>query len=815
MIINNCRLAFRNLWNHKGFTAINITGLSLGLATCMLIMMYVLDELSYDRFHSKADRIFRIDADIQFGGNHMVMAVAPDPMGPTLKHDYPQVEQFVRMRYYKSFLIRKGHENISESRVVFADSTLFSVFTLPMLAGDPHTALITPKSIVITESMAKKYFNTLANVVGQDLTLDDTFTCRITGIIKDIPTQSHFDFQFYISLSSAPESRGNIWINNNFYTYILLKQPADAPFIAAQLPLVVNKYLGGQVKQEMNLSIEDFQRHGNHVQYDLTPLTDIHLHSNKQLEICANGNIRYVYIFSTIALFILLVACVNFMNLSTARSSTRIKEVGVRKVLGSLRGKLVLLFLTESILLCFFSALFASTIVYSLVPYFNQLAGKTISVQFLSGTWLVPILILSALVVGLLAGSYPAFFLSAFRPAQVLKGSFSSAYKKSWLRSSLVVFQFFISIFLIIGTIVIYRQLNYIRHKDLGYDRKQVLIIRNTDALGSGVLAFKSILLRLPGVEQATMTGYLPTSSSRNDSPLFLDGSMDPKRAVSSQIWSVDDQYIPTLGMTVLQGRNFTSSFPTDSSGVIINEAAASLMGAGNLLNGSGGLLNRTVYLLSTLHAHDAVPLHILGVVKNFHFTSLREVVTPLALVLQPQAGCISLRITTHNVPLLIDAIRAAWREQTSSQPFNYSFMDEDFDRSYRAEQRVGQIFVSFAILAIIIACLGLLGLVMYAAEQRTKEIGIRKVLGAGVPSIVTLLSVDLLKLVVLAALIAFPVAGWAMNKWLRDFAYHVTVTWWTFAIAALTAIVVALITISFQTLRAAGANPARVLRAE
>lgn len=808
MLKNYWKVAFRNLWYHKGFTAINIIGLSLGLSTCMLIMLYVLDELSYDRYNTKAGRIFRVDTDMRFGGNRLVLATSPDPLGAALKNDYPQVEQYTRMRHSAGSLVRHGIENIRENNIVFADSTLFDVFTLPMLEGDPRTALVKPQSVVITQSIAQKYFKTITGVVGRDLIMDDTLTCKVTVIIKDIPAQSHFEYNFFISLSSLQESRSNIWLNNNFHTYILLKDPADAKTIAARLPAEADKYIGARLKDTMVPPIKDFRKSGDYIKYSLTPLTDIHLHSNKMAETGANGNIRYVYIFSTIAVFILLIACVNFMNLSTARSSTRIKEVGVRKVLGSLRGRLIVLFLTESILVTFFSALLASMIVYALLPYFNQLAGKEISPAILSSTWLFPVLLAAALIVGVLAGSYPAFFLSASRPVQVRKDIFPVTHKKSWFRSSLVVFQFFISIFLIIGTLVIYRQLNFIRHKDLGYDRKQVLIIKNTDALGKRVVAFKETLLRLPGVESATLTGYLPTSESRSNFPLFTEPSLDRKQAISGQIWSVDEQYIPTLGMRVLAGRNFSPAFPTDSSGVILNEAAANLMGAGDPLH-------KTIYLLRNVQTRDVLPLHILGVVKNFNFNSLREVVTPLVLWRHPESGCMAMRINARNVPLLIEAIHTAWAEIASSQPFSYSFMDEDFDRSYRAEQRVGQLFISFAILAILIACLGLLGLVMYAAEQRTREIGIRKVLGAGVPTIVTLLSLDLLKLILVAALIAFPVAWWAMNKWLRDFAYHATLTWWIFAVAAIAAIIVALATISFQTFRAALVNPAKVLRAE
>ncbi len=809
MLKNYLKIALRNLWKNKGFSAINIIGLSVGLATCLLIMLYVMDELSYDKYNEKADRIYRVDGDIQFGGNHFILAVAPEPMGPTLRKDFPQVEQYVRFRNYGGFLVKKGNENLQEDKVVYTDSTLFNVFTLPMIAGNAKTALKDPKSVVITERIAKKYFNTTDNVVGKTLTINDTGNLKITGVIKNVPTQSHFNFDLFVSMNGSLQSwEVNNWVSNNENTYIVLKKGADPKALEAQFDAMVEKYVGPQVISLLNIKMDEFKKSGNYDRYILTPLTSIHLYSDKVAELGANGSIQYVYIFSAIAIFILLIACVNFMNLSTARSSNRAKEVGVRKVLGSLRNNLIAQFLTESILISFIALVLALLLAWALLPYFNQIANKEIGIGLFSKSWLLPSLIVLMLLVGLLAGSYPAFYLSSFQPIVVLKGKLAGGFRRSWLRSSLVVFQFWISIVLIIGTMVIYNQLNYIQNKKLGFNRKQVLVLQNTDPLGSQAKSFKDEMLKIPGVQSATMTGYLPTSDWRSDSPLFPDASLDQKRAVSTQTWTVDENYIPTLDMEMAKGRNFSKQFLTDSSGIIINEAAAKLLGFTDPIN-------KPLYYLNDIKTKDIKTYHIIGVVKDFNYNSLRQTVTPLALFLGNQTGKIALKINTTNIKGLIAQIENKWRAMVAGQPFSYSFMDEQFNNIYRAEQRISQISVTFAILAILIACLGLFGLVTYAAEQRIKEIGIRKVLGASVVNLVSMLSKDFLKLVTISALIAFPFAYWAMNKWLQDFAYRISISWWVFAVAGFAALAIALMTVSFQAIKAAIANPVKSLRTE
>jgi putative ABC transport system permease protein len=808
MLKNYIKIAFRNLWKSKGFSAINIIGLAIGLATCLLIMLFVLDELAYDRYNKKADRIYRVDSDIKFGGNHFIMATVTDPMGPTLKKDYPQVEQYVRFRSMGGLLIRKGSENVQENHVIYADSTLFDVFTLPMVDGDPQTALQEPNSLVITETTARKYFNT-TQAVGKNFIVNNRDNYKITGVIKDVPAQSHFKYDFFVSMATLEESRHNNWLSNNFNTYILLKEGADPKKLEAQFDALVEKYVGPQVMQYMSINMDEFKKSGNYEKHYLTPLTSIHLYSDKEAELSPNSNIQYVYIFSAIAFFILLIACVNFMNLSTARSANRAREVGVRKVLGSLKTNLVKQFLTESILISSIALLLALILAWTMLPVFNHLAAKDIKLDLLRSPWLLPILLTMVLVTGLLAGSYPAFYLSSFKPIQVIKGKLAAGFKTSWLRSGLVVFQFAISIILIIATMVIYKQLNYIQSHKSGFNRDQVLVIHNSNPLGSKAKTFRDEVVKLSGVENATIADYLPTNGWRNDNPVFADPTLDQKKAVSMQTWDVDDQYIPTLGMQLAAGRNFSAEFPTDSTAIIINEAAAKLYGFSDPLG-------KNLYFIRDLNNPKNVStLHIIGIVKDFNFSSLRQQVMPLSFLLGQNPGNIALRIRSTDIHNLVTQIEKKYKAMAPGEPFSYTFMDEDFNNIYRAEQRMGVIAISFSTLAIIIACLGLFGLAAYAAEQRTKEIGIRKVLGATVSNITAMLSKDFLKLVIVAAIIAFPLAWWAMHNWLQDFAYRTDMSWWVFIMAGGLAALIAIVTVSFQTIKAAIMNPVKSLRTE
>jgi len=806
MFKNYFKVALRNLWKNKAFSAINIVGLATGLAVCLLIVLYVVDELSYDKYNKNADRIYRLDADIFFNNTSAIFAVAPDPLAPTLKRDFPEIEEEVRINNQSDILVKKDNQNVQDHHAAFADSTFFKVFTVPMIEGNPETALKEPNSIVIDETTAKKYFNS-TNVLGKTLVVDNTNYCKITGVIKDIPKQSHFHFHFI-----RPKI-GNVndsWLSNNTFNYVMVRPGVTQEKLQKDVDATINNYLGKELESQLHASLKDLTNKGSHFIYHAMPVTDIHLYSNKSYEIEANGDITYVYIFSVIAVFILLIACVNFMNLSTARSANRAKEVGIRKVAGSLRTHLITQFLTESVLLSFFSLILAILIAMLLLPLFNQLAAKDMSVTTLFSTWLFPVMIALVFIVGCVAGSYPAFYLSAFQPIDVLKGKIAKGFKNSWLRSGLVVFQFFISIILIISTIIIYNQLDYIRSRKIGYDRDQVFVIHNAWYLDKQIHTFRDELLNIPGVTNATISGDLPTSPSFDNEGWFRDAVMDPTKAVVLTNFYVDENYIPTLGMQMVQGRNFSKDFPTDSVGVILNEAAVKLLGFKDPLKEvlySPNFYNGSI--------HGATANHIIGVVKDFNFSSMHQNVGPLIMNKSENWGSIAVRINLKNISSVINSIKTKWNSMTSGQPFNYTFMDADFNNIYIAEQQTGKLFITFAVFAIFIGCLGLFGLVTYAAEQRTKEIGVRKVLGASVGGIVAMLSKDFAKLVLIASVIAFPVAWWAMHKWLQSFAYRTNISWWIFIAAGIAAIMIALITVSFQAIRAAVANPVKSLRTE
>jgi putative ABC transport system permease protein len=807
MIKNYIKIAIRSLSKNKGFTAINVLGLALGLASCLLIMFYVFDELSYDKYNTKADRIYRVNEDIRFGGNSNSYAVAPAPLASALKNDFPEVEQVVRFRTRGNFQVKKGNQNIQEDRVVYADPAIFKVFTLPMIGGDPATALNDTHSVVITERTAQKYFNR-TNVVGQVLTVNDTSLYKITGVIKDIPKQSHFNYDLFLSMSSLPNSRDDSWFSSNYNTYVLLKPNADFNKFQAKIPAFFQAQSGPQLQSVLHLTFAKFEQGGNFFHLNFTPIKQIHLHSNRGGELGMNGDIEFIYMFSAIAIFILLIACVNFMNLSTARSANRAREVGVRKVLGSPRKYLIAQFLTESIIVTLVGAIIAFFAAWALLPMFNQMSGKELTITPQIMAWIIPLILLLVVVIGALAGSYPALFLSGFQPIEVLKGKLASGFKGGMLRSFLVVFQFTISIFLIIGTLVIYNQLKYIQNKDLGYNRNQVLTVWDLNVLGNRAKAFKQEIKQLSGVQNATMTIALPTADFWSSSAIFKNPVADQKNSVITQEWTVDEDYIPTLDMKMRTGRNFSKDMPTDSTAVIINEATAKMLGYKNPIN-------QLLYYPQNSKASVLKPYHIIGIMKDFNFQSLKSNVSPLILFMGDDERALSMRSANGTMLALLDKVKAKWAQFAPNQQFNYSFMDKDFDALYRTEQRTGTIFVAFTSLAIIIACLGLFGLAAYAAEQRTKEIGIRKVLGASMSTIVQMLSKDFIKLVVIAIIIASPLAWWAMNKWLQDFAYRIHIRWWVLAIAGSGAILIAFVTISFQSIKAALTNPVKSLRSE
>ena len=807
MFKNNLKIAFRNLWRNKGFSAINILGLAIGIATCLIILFFVQHELSYDRFNKKADQIVRVVFRGTVQGGKINESTVMPPVAKTLKAEYPEVQQATRIRSYGRPRIVYGDKTFREEELAFVDSNFFQVFTLPLVQGDPGTALLQPNTVVISRAVAKKYFGN-EEPMGKEFRFKDSNNPPfvVTGVIDKVPLNSHFHFDIFASMSGLPESRSNSWMISEFYTYIVLPPGYNYKKLEARLPQLAEKYISPQLQQAMGMTLAEYRKKGNNIGLFLQPLTDIHLHSDFAYDLSPAGDISYVYIFGVVALFMLIIACINFMNLSTASASKRAREVGIRKVLGSLKLELVRQFLIESILITAIALLLAIVFIYIALPVFNQLAGQQLSFQIAEHPFLVPGTILFVLIIGILAGSYPAFYLSSFKPVAVLKGKFTAGKKSIGLRSGLVVFQFFISITLIVSTTVVYKQLAYIQNKKLGYNKDQVLVLPETWFLGKGQDAFRQQLLKDPRIQNVSTSGYLPAGPSFNNNFFVYPGN-NSSQLVKTLRYDVDYNYIPTLGIEMRTGRNFSKSFGADSSGIILNETAANIFGWGN------NPLGQT--LTHTNNEGKQLTYQVIGVVKDFHFKSLHEKITPLVMTMGDNSGTIIVKVQTSDIAGLLTFIKKQWEQYAPQEPFSYSFLDERFNATYQAEQKIGSILGIFAGLTIFVACLGLFALARFTAEQRTKEIGIRKVLGASVAGVATLLSKDFLKLVLIAFVIASPVAWYIMDMWLRDFAYRINISAWVFLFTALLAIAITIVTISFQSIKAASANPVKSLRTE
>ena len=807
MLLNYFKIAWRTLIRNKVFSAINIVGLAMGLATCLLISLYVLDELSYDRYNEKANRIVRVFFSGSMQGGTINEAHVMPPVAQTLKADYPEVEEATRLRATGSPSITVDDKTFRDETTAYVDSNFFQVFTLPLIQGDARTALLQPNTAVITRATAQKWFGS-ENPIGKLFTIKSwNALYKVTGIIEQVPTNSHFHFDLFLSMAGFQEARSPSWMTSEFFTYLTLPKGYDYKQLQAKLPQVVAKYMGPQVQQAFGMSYAQFQQKGNHLGLFLQPLTDIHLHSTFAYDLTPPGDIQYLYIFGAIALFMLLIACINFMNLSTAGASKRAKEVGIRKVMGSVRQSLTSQFLIESLLLTAIALVLSVGLVYLTLPLFNELSGKELVLDGLGNPWFVLGLLLLGVVVGILAGSYPAFFLSSFKPVQVLKGiKFTGSRNSIGLRSGLVVVQFFISITLIIGTTVVYQQLNYIQNKKLGYEKDQVLVLPETGLLGPKAAVFRNQISQDPRVVQVSTSGYLPAGPSYNNNFMVYPETRSTQ-LVKTLRYDVDYNYIPTLGMRMAMGRNFSEAYGTDSSGVLLNETAAQTLGWGNKALGHS--------ISHTENDGTKNTYRVIGVVSDFHFRSMHERIAPLVMVLGQSAGTMIVKIKTKDITGLVATLKKQWNQLTADVPFTYSFLDERFNETYLAEQKTGRILGLFAALTIFVACLGLFGLATFTAEQRTKEIGVRKVLGASVGSIVGLLSKDFLKLIVVALVLAGPVAWFAMTRWLQDFEYRITIAWWLFALAGLLAIGIALLTVSFQSIKAALVNPMKSLRSE
>jgi putative ABC transport system permease protein len=817
MLKNYFKIALRNLKKHKFYTFINIFGLSVGVAVCLIISLFVINELSYDKHFKDADRISRIHAEIIFGGNHWDMVNAPAPMAEALPEEFPEVEYAVNFRQRGSYLVKKIDQNIKENNVIWASKDFFNVFGTPLLEGNPEGVLAEPNTMAISQSTAEKYFPG-ESAIGKSLILDNELDFRITGVYEDIPLNSHFHFDFLLAMEGLEEAQTTSWLSNNFQTYLKIREDADPEALNQKLMSLIRKNVEPELSKVFGegATLDAMLADGGKMEYEVQPLLDIHLKSDLMGEFEPNFNITYVYLFVAIALFILFIACINFMNLSTARSSNRAKEVGIRKVMGSYRSHLIRQFLMESILLSVISFLIAIPIVAVLLPIFNDLAGRELAVPFSQFTF-YGILIFGAIGTGLLAGIYPAFFLSGFKPISILKGKVSMGMRSGMVRSSLVVFQFSISIILIIATIAVFNQLNYIQNKKIGFNKEQIITVDDVYALDDQAESFKRKILANSMMESGTITGFLPVSGTwRSDTPWWAEGK-DPKQTenlVSLQNWQVDYDYVKTMGMEIAEGRDFSMEFPSDSSAVILNETAA------KQFNFVGDPIGQKIYSLAgnneTMNLDELEGRTVVGVVKNFNFESLKENIGSVMIFLSEKPrGIASFRFNSENTDQVVEYVEATWNQFAPGQPFTYSFLDDRFGNMYASETRLGKVFGIFAGFAIVIACLGLFALTAFTAEQRTKEIGIRKVLGSSIGSIVVLLSKEFAKLVVIAFLIASPVAWWAMSKWLEDYQFKQELGWQVFLGAGFFAILIALLTTSYQSIKAATANPVNSLKSE
>lgn len=793
MFSNYLKTAFRNLWKHRIYSLINILGLAVGMTACFLIFLYVKFELSYDNFHSKADRIYRLVTDIKTPTETIHAGISSWPFAPAIKADMPGVQAFVRTSS-TSMLLTWEDKKMEESRTLFADSSLFDVFDFELLKGNPKTALRDPMSVVLSQSTASKLFGN-KDALGQTILITgQLLPAKITGIMKNIPENSIIKADLFVSMSSFTQRLNpgidEQWGNFGAITYLLL-QPGVS---RSQLEKKFQAFLEMRAGREMRESKMFYT-------FFLEPLRNIYLRSDR--DVAEKGSIKNVYLFSVIALFILLIACVNFINLSTARSAGRAREVGIRKVLGARAGQLTIQFLGESViiaLLAFLLSLFLSTLA---IPLFNNLAGKTISNGLLyQGRELIAMFPVAAFI-GILAGLYPSFILSAYNPVIVLKGRFSSGTGGIWLRKALVVFQFSISTALIIGTLVVYKQMKFMRGHDLGFNKDQVLVLNTFGERGKMVL--KESIAQLPEVKKVAMSSSVPGGGNMG-AYSEIENRAGDFQVANMDLYLVDYDYIPSFGIKILAGRSFSRDFLTDTTqAMVLNETAVKMFGY--------KLPEEAIGKKFRQWGREG---KIIGVVKDFHFRALQENIKPLTMRIEPGAcNLITARLTGKNIPAAINKMQHLWQEYIPNRPFSYYFLDEFFDKQYRAEFRFGNLFFHFALLAIFISCLGLLGLASYATMQRTREIAVRKVLGADTGGIVQLLSTEFMVLVLLSFFIAAPASWMGMHRWLEDFAYRTRIDWWIYALAFLLTVLISLATISIQTIRAALTNPVKTLHSD
>ena len=790
---------------HSGYLVLNITGLTIGLTSFLLISIYVINELSYDRFHKNYENIYRVKVMGVLAGSTLNQAITAAPMSRTLLADYPEIEHSTRVRRSGAWLVKYNETRFNEDGVLFADSTFFSVFDFRLLRGDTKTALTNPRSMILTEDFAVKYFGK-EDPMGKRISLEaDTNFYTITGVIQNIPSNSHFKFDMLGSLNSLGDSKSTEWLNHNYYTYIVLKNGVTKSSLEAKLPDMVIKYVGPDIKKYIGVTIEDFQKAGNQFGYQLEPLKDIHLKGAPQYPIEAPGSPATVYIFAVIAILILFIAIINYINLATAKSAGRAKEVGIRKVSGSDKTGLIFQFIGESLIIVTLAAVIASILVLILTPAFNHLIGKDISLSLFAGYKGFLCLIALIILVGTASGAYPAFVLASFNPVEVLKGTLSPGSISKTLRGILVVFQFTVSIVIIIGAFVVYRQLNFMTSADMGIQKENLLVIRRPDALNKKLEAFKEQVLQIPGVEKIANATAIPGTEFNNNA-FFLDNDLNKTPYLLNQC-NVSFGYAEVLGIKLAAGRYISKEFGTDSSAVLINEAAVKFLGLKDPLG---------KYLLRPRGGPgEFEKLTIVGIMKDFNIASLHEKITPVCFTLMKgnYEGYLCVRLNGNNTQGNIKSIETLWKDFSNRQPFQYSFFADEFNKHYETEIKTGRIFILFSILAILIACLGLIGLITYMTTIRTREVGIRKSFGATRVIIVTLLSREVIGLILISSLVAYPIAFFGIRAWLEGFAEKISIGPFIYLVASLIGLAIGLLAIIYQAVKAAAYNPAESLR--
>ncbi len=826
MFKNYIKIAWRNLFRNKTNSIINITGLSIGLACVILIALFVQDEQQYDKFFSKADRIYQVDLDATMSGQSAYVSNTPPPVGAALKQNFPEVEAYTRFFVMGSEVIStdgdiKTQKRFTEKNFLAVDSNFLQVFDYGFSEGNAATCFEKPHSIVLTETTAKKYFGN-TGAIGKNLLLDEyKEPFVVTGVLKDVPKQSTIQFDLLIPTAACPPvqrfSWSWIWLQMN--TYVLLNKnftgsKENIARLERKFPAMVKTQAASAFKR-IGQPLDEFLAKGGKWDFHLQPLTAVHLHSAgiSTPFLTTVSDIKYVYIFSAIALFIMILACVNFMNLSTAQSAARAKEVGIRKVLGSARNQLIRQFLTEAFLYTFISTLIALLLASLSLPLFNTVSGKalTFNTIFTSGIWIFVTALM--IITSLLAGSYPAFYLTSFNPVTVLKGGvFKKSISNLFIRNGLVVFQFTVSIALIICTVIVFQQLRYSQQMDLGLQKNNVIIIPNAEKMDQGAAdMMRQEVDNMPGVQQASISTSVPSMNSFQDFYVpEVNGVKEPLvKDIALSSYIVDESFVPTLTLQLIKGRNFSKEF-NDSASVIVNETTVKQIG-----------WKEAIGKFITYPGNGNKRYQVIGVTKDYHVASLRDTVVPFVLFnkasksYRAMTSFMLVKTDGNNTPAILAKLAAEWKVLAPALPFEYSFLDKNFENLYQSEQKLGAVFGIFTGLSIVVACLGLFGLSMYTAERRNKEIGIRKVLGASVQSIVSLLSKEFIKLVSLSIILAFPLGWWAMNTWLRDFAYSIKISGWVFVLAGIAGFTIAILTVSFQAIRSALANPVESLRNE